>query len=122
METKTKKLSGEKAKPLSSEVSNAETQLISIVTNAINYYESHYFPEAIEIIKAKSLDASDRAIMLYNVYGKDYKFRSNERYPLIQQMADVFAANLYDTDTKARAIAFDEEDQGKTEMAQDYYD
>jgi len=50
-------------------------------------------------------------MMLYQVYGKDRKFRSNERYPLMQQMIDVFCANLYDSDTKARAIAFDEEDQ-----------
>jgi hypothetical protein len=92
-------------------VDNAATKLRSVIENTIKYYETNVFPDAIEIIKAKNMDNSDRAMMLYQVYGKDRKFRSNERYPLMQQMIDVFCANLYDSDTKARAIAFDEEDQ-----------
>lgn len=118
----TKELPWEELKPLSKEVDNAATKLRSVIENTIKYYETNVFPDAIEIIKAKNMDNSDRAMMLYQVYGKDRKFRSNERYPLMQQMIDVFCANLYDSDTKARAIAFDEEDQWKTEMAQDFYD
>ncbi len=111
-------------KPLVTETegSTLEADLKLVIENTIKYYNTYVFPEALEIIRYKQLDTTDRAIQLYRVFGKDYKSRSNDCYPLIAQSHDTFTANLYDTDTKARVIAFDEADQENAQMAQDFWD
>ena len=96
----------EEVKPLTKTVNDLEGKLVNLLTTTIKYYECNIFPDAIEIIKAKYLDNSDRALLLQQVYWKDYKFRSNETYPLMQQMIDIFCANLYDSDTRASSIKY----------------
>lgn len=113
-----------KTKPLATDDKNKtiEGNLRTVIENTIKYYNTYVFPEALEIIRYKQLDCTDRAIQLYKVFGKDYKSRSNDCYPLIAQNHDTFTANLYDTDTKARVVAFNEEDQDNAQMAQDFRD
>ena len=99
-----------------------QRELNRVLSDTISYFERNIFPEAIEIIKYKNWDMSDRAMMLYKLYKDDWEMRSNQNYPLLQHMLDVFVANLYDTDTRAKAIAMQEEFQDDAEMAQDFYD
>lgn len=121
---KVKKISTENTKPLTTDKWDTyiESNLKEVITNTIKYYENYVFPECLEIIRYKQLDTTERALILYSIFWKDYRLRSNECYPLISQMHDIFTSNLYDTDTKARAVAFQEEDQDKSEMAQDFWD
>ena len=96
--------------------------IIPVVKKTIEYYEKYVFPEAIEIMKHDQWDASDHYATLQWLFWQDAKYRSCTTFPLIPQMVDTFVANLYDTETKTRAVAFDEKDQEDTEMAQDFYD
>lgn len=96
--------------------------IIPMLKKTLEYYETYIFPEAIEILKHDQLDSSDYYHVLYNIFWDDAQYRSCVSFPLISQMVDTFVSNLYDTDTKTRAVAFKQEDQENTAMAQDFYD
>lgn len=96
-----------------------ETRVRELATASIENFRKYVFPEAYEIIKAKSLFAGDiRAA--HNALWHTHKTAAV--YPLISSIFDNFASNLYDSATLPRVSARDKEDIGKSQMAQDFCD
>ena len=97
----------------------AESRIRNLVSTSIENFRRYVFPEAYEIIKAKSLFAGDIRAAHNKLW---HTHKTAAVYPLISSIFDNFASNLYDSATLPRASARNEEDIKKAQMAQDFCD
>lgn len=96
-----------------------ENNLIKLVRQTIEYYETHIYPEAYEIVKAKILFSWDLRALLCAAWNDH---RSCNVYPLISSIHDTYTSNTYDFVPEMRVVARNPQDIEKAEMWQDFID
>ena len=94
-------------------------EIVKTIKDSIDYYENYVFPNKAEIIKQKYLNGVDRALIMKDLW---LETSTNRVYPLVWPIHDTFLSNLHEIETTPRVVARNQDDQGKAEVWQDWFD
>lgn len=101
------------------EKTELEWRVYDTTQRLIKYYEDYVYPEWYSIIKQNEKFSGDMYV-INSLMG--HPNRSCSVYPLISSVHDTYKANLYDTETKSKAVPRREDWREKAEEAQNFMD